>query len=368
MTPAERLLDLVIALTHTEHRMTKADVRATVNGYSQASNDDAFERMFERDKVTLRELGIPLVTLTDDAHGDDIGYRIDLDGYDLPRVDLSPAEIGVLSVAAQVWDGAHLDLPARRALTKLRAVSPAASGELSGHVLRIPPPSATFDPLLSAIASRAVVTFGYRGATSSAPAQRRVEPWQLVVRDGAWYVLGHDLVRDAERMFRLTRITGAVKVGARGGATHPRVTGTGGGLGATSRASGSIGRTVGDDGAADVARVAVRPERAGEVRLRALAATPGEAAWSGWDVLELAVGNADDLAGLLAGHTDAVVVLEPPHLREAVVTRLRAAAGLATVGTATTGTETDPVSEPATDPATGDIQSSAPTTGEAGRG
>lgn len=334
VTPAERLLDLVIALTHTEHRMTKADVRATVNGYSQASNDDAFERMFERDKVTLRELGIPLVTLTDDAHGDDIGYRIDLDGYALPRVDLTPAEIGVLSVAAQVWDGAHLDLPARRALTKLRAVSPAASGELSGHVLRIPPPSATFDPLLNAIASRAVVTFGYRGATSSAPAQRRVEPWRLVVRDGAWYVLGHDLVRDAERMFRLTRITGAVKVGPAGGATHARGSGTGDGPG------GAHGGSRGSDGAdhaVDVARIAVRPERAGDVRLRALSMTPGEGNWDGWDVLELAVGDAEDLAGLLAGHTDAVVVLEPPHLREAVVTRLRAAAGLAPTGEADRG-------------------------------
>ncbi|WP_284250139.1 helix-turn-helix transcriptional regulator [Litorihabitans aurantiacus] len=319
VTPAERLLDLVIALTHTEHRMTKADVRRHVNGYSHAGNDDAFERMFERDKVTLRELGIPLVTLTDDAHGDDIGYRIDLDGYDLPHVDLTPAEIGVLSVAAQVWDGEHLDLPARRALTKLRAVSPAASGELSGHVLRIPPPSATFDPLLSAIADRAVVTFTYRAATSRAASQRRVEPWRLVVRDGAWYVLGHDLVRDAERLFRLTRITGAVRVGAAGSAVHPRSAATDEGAASVDGASGTT----------STARVAVRPERAAQVRLRATSVTTGDGRWAGWDLLALPVGDVEDLAGLLAGHTDAVVVLDPPHLRDAVVSRLRAAAALA---------------------------------------
>ncbi|PWD49716.1 WYL domain-containing protein [Serinibacter arcticus] len=314
VTPAERLLDLVIALTHTEHRMTKQDVRSTVNGYSQASNDDAFERMFERDKVTLRELGIPLVTLTDDAHGDDIGYRIDLDGYDLPRVDLTPAEIGVLSVAAQVWDGAHLDLPARRALTKLRAVAPAASPELSGHVLRIPPPTATFDPLLTAIEDRAAVTFTYRAATSAAPGQRRVEPWRLLVRDGAWYVQGHDLVRDAERLFRLSRITGSVKVGAAGSATAPRG-------GAATGPSDSSARTA-------PATVAVRPERAAEVRLRARSTTPGAGEWEGWDVLELSLGDVEDLAGLLAGQTDAVVVLDPPPLRDAVLTRLRAVAAL----------------------------------------
>lgn len=306
--PAERLLDLVIALSHTEHRMTKSDIRATVNGYSQASNDDAFERMFERDKVTLRELGIPLVTLTDDAHGDDIGYRIDLDGYALPEISLTPAEIGVLSVAAQVWDGAHLDLPARRALTKLQAVAPAASGELSAHVLRIPPPTATFDPLLQAIAARTAVTFDYRTATSPDVARRRVEPWRLLVSDGAWYVQAHDLDRDAERQFRLSRIVGSVR--AAGPATHPR--------GAPATTSSAGGR----------ARLAVRPERAAQVRLRALATHAGTGRWQGWDELELPLGDVEDLAGLVAGHTDAVVVLEPPVLRDAVTTRLRAAAAL----------------------------------------
>lgn len=313
VTPAERLLDLVIALSHTEHRMTKADVRTTVNGYSQASNDDAFERMFERDKVTLRELGIPLVTLTDDAHGDDIGYRIDLAGYDLPHVDLSPAEIGVLSVAAQVWDGAHLDLPARRALTKLRAVAPAASPALSRHVLRIPPPSATFDPLLTAIAARVVVTFSYRAATSTQTTSRRVEPWRLIVRDGAWYLQGHDLAREGERLFRLSRITGSVKVRRDVPATHER---------------GDVPAQVAATGPGTTVLVAALPERAAEVRLRATSADPGTGRWEGHDLLTLAAGDLDDLAGLLAGHTDAVVVLEPPALRDAVVTRLRAAAAL----------------------------------------
>src|SRR5690606_34961219 len=42
--PAERLLDLLIALRHTQGRLTKAAIRASVNGYRDAANDVAFER------------------------------------------------------------------------------------------------------------------------------------------------------------------------------------------------------------------------------------------------------------------------------------------------------------------------------------
>lgn len=57
--PAERLLNLVIALVNTPGRMTKEQVRRSVAGYADAPTDDAFERMFERDKDTLREQESP---------------------------------------------------------------------------------------------------------------------------------------------------------------------------------------------------------------------------------------------------------------------------------------------------------------------
>ena len=96
------MLDLVIALSHTRHRMTKAQIRRHVNGYDAGGSTEAFERMFERDKETLRQLGIPLVTLTDAVHEDEVGYRIDTAAYQLPPIDLSPAQMGVLSLAAEV--------------------------------------------------------------------------------------------------------------------------------------------------------------------------------------------------------------------------------------------------------------------------
>lgn len=307
VTPAERLLDLVIALTHTTHRMTRSEIRRGVNGYAQAPSDDAFERMFERDKVTLRELGIPLVTLVDDAHGDDVGYRIDLDDYAMPEIELTPEEIGVLSVAAAMWQGAEQDARARRGLTKLRALAPSVSDELAGHVLRMPIAQPQVEPLLQAATARGVVQFPDRTARTGQVEQREVEPWRLLVRDGAWYLQGWDRLRGAERLFRLSRITGEVR----------DVTGDG------ERAA--VGPAPTPVAGEEMARLRVRPERAGALRLRATSVrSDGEG-----DVLTMPLGDVEQLAALVAGDTDAVMVLSPAELRDAVVARLAAVAALA---------------------------------------
>ena len=58
----ERLLNLVICLLSTRRPLTKSQIRQAVPQYAATSGTEAFERMFERDKDELRELGIPLVT------------------------------------------------------------------------------------------------------------------------------------------------------------------------------------------------------------------------------------------------------------------------------------------------------------------
>src|SRR4051812_21352621 len=63
---AERLVNLVICLLSTRQFLTAERIRDAVPGYEAAdgsrSTDDAFKRMFERDKAELRDLGIPLET------------------------------------------------------------------------------------------------------------------------------------------------------------------------------------------------------------------------------------------------------------------------------------------------------------------
>ncbi|MEE6272248.1 WYL domain-containing protein [Georgenia sp. MJ206] len=314
--PAERLLDLLIALTHAQGRMTKAQVRRGVNGYRDATSDESFERMFERDKDLLREMGVPVVTETDPVHEDDVGYRIDTAGYSLPPVSFTPAEVGVLSLAAEVWQDAHLHGSARRGLTKLRAVGPAPEPDAhAGLALRVRGPEPAFDPILAAIADRREVTFTYRAASTGQVARRRVQPWRLVSRDRGWYVLGHDVDRDAPRAFRLSRVMGRVAhAGPPGAFTVP---------------PHDPAALLGREHAAGTAELAVTPERASALRARAVGA-PGERA--GRDVLTVPIQDEEALAEEIATYADAVLVLSPASLRDAVLRRLRAAAGLADAG------------------------------------
>ena len=63
---AERLVNLVICLLSTRQFLTAERVRDAVPGYEPADGDprteEAFKRMFERDKAELRDLGIPLAS------------------------------------------------------------------------------------------------------------------------------------------------------------------------------------------------------------------------------------------------------------------------------------------------------------------
>ena len=307
---AERLLDLVIALTHTRHRMTKAEIRASVNGYSGATSDEAFDRMFERDKDQLRALGLPIVTLTDSTHEDDVGYRIDTAEYELPPVQFSPAEIGVLSLAAQVWQDSSFSADSRRGLTKLRAVSDAADpGRFAGLSLRVRGPDAAFGELLDAIEDRIPVRFTYRAASTGSTDARTVEPWRLFAKDRGWYLVAFDTDRQAQRLFRLSRIVGKVRrVGEPGQVQVPRQQST-------------------TEPETTTVLLALAPERASALRARGVAEA-GTTGPTGRDVYRLETTDVDRLAEEIAGYTDAVVVLDPPELRAAVLRRLRAAAAL----------------------------------------
>ena len=99
----ERLLNLVICLLHTRRYLSVHEIRAAVPGY-ESDSEDAFRRMFERDKQELRELGIPLETGTDHpAHDDELGYRIARRDYELPPLSLEPDD-GPACRRCEIWD------------------------------------------------------------------------------------------------------------------------------------------------------------------------------------------------------------------------------------------------------------------------
>jgi proteasome accessory factor B len=85
---AERLVNLVICLLSTRQFLSAERIRDAVPGYEASdgskATDEAFKRMFERDKAELRELGVPLETGRNSHFDSEEGYRIRRGDYELP--------------------------------------------------------------------------------------------------------------------------------------------------------------------------------------------------------------------------------------------------------------------------------------------
>ncbi len=219
MDRLERLVNLVAALLEAERPLTRAELRTRVGGY--AADDDAFRRNFERDKDTLRQMGLPLeiVALDPDRAEEPNGYRIPRERYELPDPGLSEEELTALRIAASAVRlvGPWSDDASRRALRKLAAAATAGPGPGAGGGAPAAGAPAAVTPRLTelagsdavatafgAVAERRRLRFGYHGQ------ERLVDPWGLSYRSGHWYLSGLDHGRGEERLFRLDRVEGAL--------------------------------------------------------------------------------------------------------------------------------------------------------------
>ncbi|WHM39558.1 WYL domain-containing protein [Streptomyces sp. BPTC-684] len=309
---AERLMNLALCLLGTRRPLSKRELRGSIEAYLEAGSDDAFNRMFERDKDDLRELGLVIETV-ENLDGE-TGYLARRDSNRLPPVQLDAEEAAALGLAARVWQQARLAGAASGALQKLRAAGmPEADNpyEHSAIEPRIPVHEAAFEPLMLACRDRRPVVFEYRKATAARPGTRHVEPWTLECWRGHWYLAGWDRDRGAERVFRLSRITG--KVRSRAGAFTAPVPDV-----VTVRAT--VESWAGET-ATRSARIRLRAGSGYPLRSRA---TSTRELGDGWDELEIPYGHGLD-AWLVEFGPD-VVVLEPADLRADVVDRLRAVA------------------------------------------
>jgi proteasome accessory factor B len=305
----ERLLGLVVCLLSTRRALTAAQIREAVPGYPDSF--EAFKRMFERDKEELRELGIPLETDLASPGDEEAGYRIRRQAYELPEITLEPDEAAVLGLAARVWQRAELAGAAAGALLKLRAAGIDAEDTQTGIEPRVHTGEAAFGPLWEAVMARRPVTFAYRAAGRSGVQPRRLEPWGVVNRHGRWYVAGHDMDRDAVRVFRLSRIEGAVSFsGPPGSVVVP---------------PGTDVRELVRDWDSDppayrTATLRVRTGAGHGLRRQALAERPDG---GGWDTVEVSFHDIGWFCDYLASFGADVIAVDPPDLREAVIRRLK---------------------------------------------
>jgi predicted DNA-binding transcriptional regulator YafY len=175
----ERLLNLLAFLLTVGRPVSADEIRSTVAGYDQDS-DEAFRRMFERDKDLLRNMGIPLERRPTDAWEVEFGYVVPRDEYELPDPGLTDEERAALWLSAQVVRlGGQPSGP--EALLKL------GGGGMSGAVeplaADLGESTASLADLFQAIAERRLLRFDYRDR------RRQVHPYGLLHQRGHWYLV-----------------------------------------------------------------------------------------------------------------------------------------------------------------------------------
>lgn len=212
MARLERLVNLISALLEANKPLSREEIQRRVPGYAQDA--EAFRRAFERDKASLREMGLPVSTeLLDPNYPEEgSGYLITKNDYALPDIGLNRDEMDALALAASVVRLQHADEVTHHALAKLGAGL--RNTDERAHAVEL----VNDDRLATLFAARsalAPVTFCYRKKT------RTVHVHRLSCRGGHWYVHGFEIGANDQRTFRLDRIESALTVGEQNGYVPP---------------------------------------------------------------------------------------------------------------------------------------------------
>ncbi len=303
---SERIMNLAICLLMARRFLPKTELRRMVEGYG-GLNDDAFERMFERDKDELRAMGVPVETGSNDVlFPDEVGYRIRREVFELPPISFTADEAAALGLAAQAWGSAARADEAVSALAKLRAagIDPDAA-RAAAITPSVGARETAFDPLWEAVNGRIPVTFVYRGRT------RHLQPWGMRSRHGAWYVAGFDTDAEEPRVYKLVRVDGTVSLDRRHAPFE--------------RADDVDVQALFDaiEPIPDAhAVVAVRHGRAAPLRRRSEPVARSSLP-PGYEAFDVPYASRDGFVGELSELGADVLVLEPRDLRDALLAHLR---------------------------------------------
>jgi proteasome accessory factor B len=242
---------------------------------------------------------------------------------------LTAEEAAAVAVATQLWESPELVTATQSALLKLRAAGVDVDAPEYGATITtaslpgLRGSEEVLGVLLAAIDAGQAVTFPHRPSRSEPYTHRTVEPWGVVTYRGRWYLVGHDRDRDATRTFRLSRMgTEAKAVGPRDAVIRP----------IDVNLRDIVHRAVAEWPAGPQARVWVAEGRATSLRRQATGTTPRAMNGRAGDELTMDVGMAARLAREVASLGADAVALEPQSLRDDVIDRLRAHAGVASRG------------------------------------
>jgi proteasome accessory factor B len=296
----ERILNLLAFLLTVEHPVTADEIRYTVAGYDDKS-DEGFRRTFERDKELLRQIGVPLRLEATDQFEVEQGYVVS--DYALEDPGLTEDERVALALAAQaVRFGGQPAGP--EAVLKL-------GGALAGDAMvpigaDLGAEAGVVADAFAAVWERRPVTFEYRDR------DRTIHPYGLVHRRGHWYLVGPEPGAKI-KVYRLDR-AGALSIGEPGSFERPE----------GFRARDAVANLPWDQGEEGlVTTIRFDPEVAWIAERELGAHGSVERGTDGAIDVTLKVGATGPLLGWLIGFEDRAVILAPDTLIDQYVSMMQ---------------------------------------------
>lgn len=202
----ERLLNLTLALIAARRPMSKSEIFNVIPGYG--GNIEAKERMFERDKDELRDMGIAIQVVPIDAFFDDeFGYQIIPKDFFLPDITLTQPESIWLALATTILRDSSNSFIAESAFQKILGNTQVSVDEMiqRSRAWNFDVPlNESLLILWQALKEKCAVEFRYTSHETST--RRIVYPYTLTSRHGAWYLIAQDDGDKRIKSFKVNRI------------------------------------------------------------------------------------------------------------------------------------------------------------------
>jgi len=293
----ERLINLTLALLATKRYLTKSEIFKSVTGYS--GTPETMERMFERDKDELRNMGVEIeVKGLDPLFEDDQGYLIRSETFQLSGNEFASDELLYLTMAANLWHDSALSNDSKAALLKIQSLSgPIEFNAFNSPVVRDNENSQMLATAFEAIEKCKKLSFKYNDN------HRIVEPLGMFMSSGFWYLVAQD--EKIVKSFKLVRIESKIAMDA-----------------------GSFQKLEGFDLSSYLKRyseeeiiqaeILVRKEQAYSLRSKYLVKEFD----SEWDLMSIPYSYEPEMIEILLWHGQNIIVKNPQPLRNSIVSRL----------------------------------------------
>src|SRR6478735_8137423 len=181
-----RQLSLVAFLMAERRPITARDVKGSVEGYQEMS-DEAFARRFYSDRAELLALGVPLDSQRDEFTGEEL-YTLRSERYFLPPLELSDDELAALQTCLYLLEGhSAYAAPLRLALQNLALGRPGFAEQPTQTSVRVEvldpdysvEMSGRLGKLEAAISKQRTVKFPYWSISRDEERERTVNPYAL---------------------------------------------------------------------------------------------------------------------------------------------------------------------------------------------